>query len=473
MATRWPNLLAPRLAPSARLAFSAMAFAILLGIPLGALGASSRAQGAFARLLTGLSLAIPVYWIATLAVAFAAEGNLSASVRAWLPVLTLGFAGMGSIARLIAGEIRAAMNADFARVARAKGLSATRVRYVHVLRVAMLPAISVCALQLGWLMGGAVMTETIFHRVGLGRLLLNRVLFQDYPVVQGIVGFHRARLRTDPDRGRALLSLVGSAHPGDGMNTRPLLILTLLAFFALVAPALAPHDPRALSGDAFLAPGPAHWLGTDQLGRDVLSRLLAGAQRSLGISALATALAAFGGVSLGILAARPAAIHSRMLRAILDALLALPSLLWSLVVITLLGNGQEAIIIAVGSAQIAAVARVVYARALSVNARDFVLAARALGAHPNYILSAHILPNCLTVIGAYTTVVFSYSLLNSAALTFLGLAGSPGVADWGVLLSEGRAAISRAPWIAISAGAAISLSVILINHLADRLTERP
>lgn len=183
------ELLAPRLAPSARLAFSAMAFAILLGIPLGALGASSRAQGAFARLLTGLSLAIPVYWIATLAVAFAAEGNLSASVRAWLPVLTLGFAGMGSIARLIAGEIRAAMNADFARVARAKGLSATRVRYVHVLRVAMLPAISVCALQLGWLMGGAVMTETIFHRVGLGRLLLNRVLYQDYPVVQGIVVF--------------------------------------------------------------------------------------------------------------------------------------------------------------------------------------------------------------------------------------------------------------------------------------------
>ena len=265
-----------------------------------------------------------------------------------------------------------------------------------------------------------------------------------------------------------MLPFAGSANPGNIVKPASI-IIALIVLAALLAPTLTMHDPRALSGAQFEAPSARHWLGTDQLGRDVFSRLLFGARRSLGISGLATALAMSSGVMLGTMAAIPNAWLSRSIRAIVDALLALPGLLWSLVVITLLGSGTDAIIFAVGSAQIAPVARVVYSRSLSVYSREYVLAARALGANESLILRQHILPNCASVIFAYAAVVFSYSLLNGAALTFLGLAGVPGIADWGVLLSEGRAAIQQAPWIALSAGCAITILVITVNHLAEEL----
>ncbi len=185
------DLLAPRLGPSAYLAFSAIILAVVLGIPIGTLSASSRAGVwcKLARICASLSLAIPIYWTATLALLLTATGSQSAWLRSWLPVVVLGFGGMGSIARLVASEVRAALGADFARVAQAKGLSPAHILFEHVMRVALLPTVSVIAVQFGWLMGGAVMTEAIFNRPGLGRLLLDRTINQDYPVVQGIVIF--------------------------------------------------------------------------------------------------------------------------------------------------------------------------------------------------------------------------------------------------------------------------------------------
>ncbi len=185
------DLLAPRLGPSAYLAFSAIILAVVLGIPIGTLSASPRAGVwcKLARICASLSLAIPIYWTATLALLLTATGSQSAWLRSWLPVVVLGFGGMGSIARLVASEVRAALGADFARVAQAKGLSPAHILFEHVMRVALLPTVSVIAVQFGWLMGGAVMTEVIFNRPGLGRLLLDRTINQDYPVVQGIVIF--------------------------------------------------------------------------------------------------------------------------------------------------------------------------------------------------------------------------------------------------------------------------------------------
>ncbi len=185
------DLLAPRLGPSAYLAFSAIILAVVLGIPIGTLSASPRAGVwcKLARICASLSLAIPVYWTATLTLLLTATGSQSAWLRSWLPVVVLGFGGMGSIARLVASEGRAALGADFARVAQAKGLSPAHILFEHVMRVALLPTVSVIAVQFGWLMGGAVMTEAIFNRPGLGRLLLDRTINQDYPVVQGIVIF--------------------------------------------------------------------------------------------------------------------------------------------------------------------------------------------------------------------------------------------------------------------------------------------
>lgn len=248
-------------------------------------------------------------------------------------------------------------------------------------------------------------------------------------------------------------------------------ILVVLLILAFSAPMFANFDPLFLSETQFSSPNWRHWLGTDQLGRDVYSRLVYGMNRSLVLSALATLLASLGGILLGLIASNPSFWLSHSARSIINSLLSLPGLLWSLVVITLLGSNSKAIVIAVGSAQIAPFARVIYSKALSVYKNQYVTAARSQGASEFYITHVHILPNCLSVLLAYGAVVFSYSILNVAALSFLGLAGSPGVADLGIILNEGRAAIFRAPWIALSSGLILTLLVLSINLLSDNLAK--
>ena len=183
------ELILPRLLPSAELAFSAAVVSTILGITIGA--AASTCENSifriFARLLTSLSLSIPIYWLASIALLFTTTGISKIWLRYWLPVFVLGIGGMGSISKIISSEINFVLQSDFVLVAQAKGLSRAQILKRHIFKIVLLPTVSVIALQLGWLMGGAVMTEVIFNRPGLGRLLFERTLNQDYPVVQAIV----------------------------------------------------------------------------------------------------------------------------------------------------------------------------------------------------------------------------------------------------------------------------------------------
>lgn len=183
------ELITPRILPSATLAFCAIILSAFLGITIGTAAASSENKSIrkLAKSLTGLSLSIPIFGLASIALWFTTVGISTIWLRFWLPVLVLSFSGMGSIAKLIASEIRAVKQADFLLVAQAKGLPKSLILRDHVLRIVLLPTISLVAIQLGWLMGGALMTEVIFNRPGLGRLLFERTMHQDYTVVQAIV----------------------------------------------------------------------------------------------------------------------------------------------------------------------------------------------------------------------------------------------------------------------------------------------
>lgn len=183
------ELILPRLLPSAELALGAAVVSTLLGITIGTAASTSESRtfSNFARLLTSLSLSIPIYWLASIALLLTTTGISKIWLSYWLPVFVLGIGGMGSIAKLISSEINLVLHSDFVLVAKAKGLSRAQILLKHISRVVLLPTVSVIALQLGWLMGGAVMTEVIFNRPGLGRLLFERTLNQDYPVVQAIV----------------------------------------------------------------------------------------------------------------------------------------------------------------------------------------------------------------------------------------------------------------------------------------------
>jgi peptide/nickel transport system permease protein len=237
----------------------------------------------------------------------------------------------------------------------------------------------------------------------------------------------------------------------------------------VIAPLFAPYDPMATdAARGLLPPDAAHPFGTDLLGRDVFSRFLYGGQRTLVIALGATAVALLPGLVLGI----GLGISPRWLDAVggvlLNAVLAFPGLALALIVLTLLGQGWLPLTLATGLAQIAPCARVTRAAVLSVRHAGYVEAARAAGAGTARVVWRHMLPNVLATALAYGGVIFSFSILNSAALSFLGFSET-GVPDWGMLLAEGRQAFRVAPWVAAAPGAGIALVVWVVNRVTAKI----
>jgi peptide/nickel transport system permease protein len=213
-----------------------------------------------------------------------------------------------------------------------------------------------------------------------------------------------------------------------------------------------------------------HPLGTDRFGRDVLSRALYGGQHTLAVAAAAALLAVVGGLLLG-LCSELGTIMEQATTALTNTLLAIPGLLVAFVIVTLVGQGTSALLLAVGIAQIAPYARVVQGAAMSIQNEVYVEAAQALGASRRRIILHHILPNITTTLLAYACVVLSYCILNSAALSFLGLGTAPGTPDWGVMLADGRAGFRTVWWVSLVPGILITATVWVVNNLSDMLSD--
>ena len=243
----------------------------------------------------------------------------------------------------------------------------------------------------------------------------------------------------------------------------------ILIIGVLFAPLLAPRDPMTTSSaDALQPPSADYLFGTDFLGRDVLSRVLYGGQRTLVIAALATAVAVIPGALLGLLAGSAGRRVDDVLSAVMNALLAFPGLVLALVVVTLLGTGPWSVAAATGVALVAGFARVTRAVVLRARSSAYVEASRALGAGSLRLALRHVLPNVLPTLLAYAGVTFAYSVLNGAALSFLGLSGALGIPDWGAMLYDARVTFRAAPWVSLGPGIGITLIVYTVNRLADR-----
>jgi peptide/nickel transport system permease protein len=249
----------------------------------------------------------------------------------------------------------------------------------------------------------------------------------------------------------------------------PLLTLALIVAITIAAPLFAPFDPMQPFADRVMKPPDAvHWLGTDGLGRDVLSRVLYGGRRTLLIAAGATTTAILPGLLLGIVTLLGRRLDQGV-GVLINSLLAIPALVLALVVITLLGQGAWQIALATGCSHIAAYGQIARTAARSASLAEYVNSARAIGATRLWIIRRHILPTAAPTLLAYVGVIFSYSIINSAALSFLGLGGEPGIPDWGTILAEGRTTFRSAPWVGIVPGIAITVTVAAVNALADRL----
>ncbi|HDG8062764.1 TPA: ABC transporter permease [Klebsiella quasipneumoniae subsp. similipneumoniae] len=249
------------------------------------------------------------------------------------------------------------------------------------------------------------------------------------------------------------------------------LLLVLLLVVAVFFPSLfTPYTPEQMDFSAILQPPDLrHWFGTDQLGRDVFTRVVYGTSLSLSIGVGATLIASAGGIVLGTLAGlAPRAVRQLLVR-LLDIMLAFPDLLLALLAITVLGRGPENTLLAVGLAGIAGYARLVRAQVLQVRLSGYVQHAVALGEPPMVIILRHIVPNTLRPLLVLATVGIGYSILSASALSFLGLGVTPPTAEWGSLLSEGRNFLDSAPWVSLLPASVVALSVIAITLLGRRV----
>jgi peptide/nickel transport system permease protein len=257
-----------------------------------------------------------------------------------------------------------------------------------------------------------------------------------------------------------------------------LAILVLVTASAVLAPLISPADPVLQEVSFRLKPptlegddGRTHLLGTDHLGRDILSRLIYGARISLVIGISAVALAGTLGTLIGLVAGYRGGRIDDLCMRFTDTMLAMPFILLALAVIAVLGSSLRNIILVLGVTSWVSYARVVRAEVLTLRTREFVLAAQALGGHGGRIVFRHLLPNVLTPVIVIATLEVARMIILESALSFLGLGVQPPTPTWGGMLADGRAYLSTAWWLATFPGLCIMLSVLGINLLGDWLRD--
>jgi peptide/nickel transport system permease protein len=244
-----------------------------------------------------------------------------------------------------------------------------------------------------------------------------------------------------------------------------------ICLVTLAAPLITSVDPNALSvRNRFKPPSEVYLFGTDNLGRDMLSRVLNGARLSLGIGFAVVILNAVFGVLLGAIAGYYRRLDDLLMR-IADALMAFPAVLLAIGIAAALGPSAATAIIALAVVYIPRTARVVRASILVARELDYVQAARAAGARDSRILWHHIMPNCMAPLIVQLSFVFAYAVLSEAVLSFLGLSAPPTVPSWGVLIAEGRTYLREAAWLTVIPGIAIATTVLGLNLLGDGLRD--
>jgi peptide/nickel transport system permease protein len=242
---------------------------------------------------------------------------------------------------------------------------------------------------------------------------------------------------------------------------------------ALAGQVATPYDPIALDFAARLEPPSwAHWLGTDQFGRDVLSRLLSAASVSMTVSLFTVALAMCIGITIGAISGYFGGWLDRLVMTVVDAFMALPGLLLALALMAAIGQGKWGVILALGLAYAPSVTRVVRGISLSLREKEYVEASRAMGNGQLYTIARHVIPNCIGPLTVLATAFFALTILAESALSFLGLGVPPPYPSWGGMLADARSYFAFAPWLAIFPGLAISITLLGINLLGDGLRDR-
>ena len=248
-------------------------------------------------------------------------------------------------------------------------------------------------------------------------------------------------------------------------------VLAAIWAVAALAPVVATHDPLRQSADLLEGPSARHWMGTDEFGRDLFSRIVYGGRISLSVGIIAVTIAVLAGSTLGLIAGYLGGIVDTILMRFIDGLMAFPSIILAILIMAVLGPNLVNVMIAVGISAVPWYARTVRGSTLSVMQAQFVESAKAVGSSGGRIIVRHILPNVAAPIIVLGTLGMATSILAIAGLSFLGLGAHPPSPEWGAMLSSARTYMGRASWYAAFPGLAIMVSVLAMNIIGDALRD--
>ncbi|MCF8000613.1 MAG: ABC transporter permease [Halanaerobiales bacterium] len=251
-----------------------------------------------------------------------------------------------------------------------------------------------------------------------------------------------------------------------------IVFIGVLLLVALFAPLLAPHDPFEQNiMMRYQAPSSEYLLGTDEMGRDILSRIIYGSRISLQVGLFSIGIALVTGVFLGLLAGYYGGVLDMLIMRVMDVMLAFPAILLAIAIVAILGPQLRNAMLAIGIINIPRFARIVRSSAISIKESEYIAAARMMGASDVRIIFYHLLPNAMAPLIVQTTLSIATAILEAAALSFLGLGAQPPTPEWGAMLSDARSSLQRAPWVATFPGLAIIFGVLGFNLLGDGLRD--
>lgn len=270
---------------------------------------------------------------------------------------------------------------------------------------------------------------------------------------------------------REMMSIVQQLKEDKLAVTGAMIILSLM-IIVILAPYITPYDPIELDLENRLAsPDRNHLMGTDNLGRDVLSRIICGARVSLGMAAVVVVIVMLLGIAMGTTAGYFGGVIDGIIMRLVDVLLAFPNIILALVIAGILGPSLTNVMIALAVVWWVSYARIIRGSVLSVKEKEFVEAARAMGCTDSYIAIRHILPNVLSPVIVLATLDMGHIILSIAALSFLGLGAQPPMPEWGTMLNEGKPFMETAPHLMIFPGLMIMITVLAFNFLGDGLRD--
>lgn len=257
----------------------------------------------------------------------------------------------------------------------------------------------------------------------------------------------------------------------DKMSAIGMMIILILTFIAIFAPYLS-HNPMEVNMEnRLLGPSEKHPMGTDQLGRDLLSRIVYGTQISIAAATMATLMIMIFGVTIGVTAGYFGGTIDQAIMRIVDVLLAFPNLILTIAIVGMLGPSLMNLIIAMTTTGWVGYSRIVRGSVLSVKEKEFIEAARAMGCSDSYIIFRHIIPNVISPVIVIATIGMGHTILSITGLSFLGLGAQPPTPEWGTMLSESKSFMTTAPHLMIFPGLMIMIVVLAFNFLGDGLRD--